>query len=774
MDYRFKIQFGSVLLFLSIVCLVGLDSDEPSLHYAVAATFFLVFSFLVYTNGVAGGRSATILGRLIENWLLLICLGVTALLYGVAMTGHAAFSRDFTAMFLGTLALSVASYCFLIIVARSQTTFSASLLPSRQQWKRWSLPSRLTAVGALIGATAIPLSIILYVGQEYASRELRTLLARTHREVVDTREIVSEANDRIARNTEATDSVAATVEESFEAIIEAMGQEEKIDRAMSLFETHNYDKAAVVFSSALAGADEAERDYLQDSLISSLYGAGDFERAARLVLERDRNRPPGDTGLWKDVALCIRQYSAVHSTPAGFTLVQTLQEQYGDKLISYLWTVIPTRVIVRLYEGLHYTSYIAAMSADERQAIRHILKEYPHGRFDAAGMYALGEYDLALKEHPDSMFRDLLLFARGYESGRRLGCLYVSGPYETDPDTGLRFVGVDRKEEADDGTYAHVATTREYLTRLVAEFPTAPMIDDTYGCLGNIAVWYGDFDEGISWLRRAAKHNPRWGSCETAHLARLPTESLIERLEVDPAIPRPDYLWYLVVRDRHRVGDFSGARQLALRAFKWMETLGSDPTDHIVDRLEYFIKTGGMVESAQGAGRPRTYRNLANELRRVHHDYRAAVAVLEDALRKFPDSDESDKLGFVRILCFRDWRPKDIYDAGMKFIDSWPDSTVADDVLAEMIFVASMTHADFERAENTLQLLLDKYPQSNAVDNAMNWLAWGYLRKGELERAEVIYTQIREWFPFSRFARYAEQGLAKIEKKRRKPVRSQL
>jgi hypothetical protein len=38
-----------------------------------------------------------------------------------------------------------------------------SLWPSKKQWDCWSLPSKLTAIGALVGITAILLSIVLFV-----------------------------------------------------------------------------------------------------------------------------------------------------------------------------------------------------------------------------------------------------------------------------------------------------------------------------------------------------------------------------------------------------------------------------------------------------------------------------------------------------------------------------------------------------------------------------------------------------------------------------------
>ena len=37
------------------------------------------------------------------------------------------------------------------------------MLPSRRQWERWSLPSKLTAIGAFVGVTGLLFSIVAYV-----------------------------------------------------------------------------------------------------------------------------------------------------------------------------------------------------------------------------------------------------------------------------------------------------------------------------------------------------------------------------------------------------------------------------------------------------------------------------------------------------------------------------------------------------------------------------------------------------------------------------------
>ena len=37
----------------------------------------------------------------------------------------------------------------------------ALILPSRDQWRKWSLPSKLTAIGALLGAAGLILTLTI-------------------------------------------------------------------------------------------------------------------------------------------------------------------------------------------------------------------------------------------------------------------------------------------------------------------------------------------------------------------------------------------------------------------------------------------------------------------------------------------------------------------------------------------------------------------------------------------------------------------------------------
>ncbi len=53
-----------------------------------------------------------------------------------------------------------------------------SLWPSKNQWKSWSLPSKLTAIGVLVSLVAIPLTIIIPLTVNYFSGPSLTDIVR--------------------------------------------------------------------------------------------------------------------------------------------------------------------------------------------------------------------------------------------------------------------------------------------------------------------------------------------------------------------------------------------------------------------------------------------------------------------------------------------------------------------------------------------------------------------------------------------------------------------
>src|SRR5689334_5918956 len=46
------------------------------------------------------------------------------------------------------------------------------MFPSRKQWKKWSLPSKLTAIGAYVGIFALVLSVIFFVIPYFGQTEI--------------------------------------------------------------------------------------------------------------------------------------------------------------------------------------------------------------------------------------------------------------------------------------------------------------------------------------------------------------------------------------------------------------------------------------------------------------------------------------------------------------------------------------------------------------------------------------------------------------------------
>jgi TolA-binding protein len=365
-------------------------------------------------------------------------------------------------------------------------------------------------------------------------------------------------------------------------------------------------------------------------------------------------------------------------------------------------------------------------------------------------LYALGEYEKALSRRPNSLIKDILIYAVANEMVNKL-C----------------------SEEQDNAPYKIVEKAKSYLQRYITEFPRLKHADDACVWLGWIEWKYeGDIDKAIK-LFRDAKHYGNGDFVydaerfESILLSMLPPDELYRRLNVDAELKNPGRFWYTLARGQHRLHNYKEAGRLATLGIKKCRAKGDDfSSDYYIDELGYFIEAARLVQAAESSSDPKVYKRIGNFFRTRYYDYSAAIFLFDEALQKFPTSDLCDNLMFLKVLTYRDWQPYRVKDVVNEFFFRYPQSNLIDDAIAELAFVEIMIQNDEKAGELTVRELLKKYPNRNACDNALNWLAYNAMESGEYEKAEKIYREIVLKFPRSRFAKYAKKNLEYIKKNR--------
>ncbi len=97
-----------------------------------------------------------------------------------------------------------------------------------------------------------------------------------------------------------------------------------------------------------------------------------------------------------------------------------------------------------------------------------------------------------------------------------------------------------------------------------------------------------------------------------------------------------------------------------------------------------------------------------------------------------------------------------------KVVNEYPNHALADDALTEIgVYYLLWGASDYERARNYFEQVITRYPNGNAVDNALNWKAWSFMKQRDYKLALSAYIDLVRKVPTSRFATYAFSNFVK-------------
>jgi outer membrane protein assembly factor BamD (BamD/ComL family) len=548
-------------------------------------------------------------------------------------------------------------------------------------------------------------------------------------------------------------NLAKTVKESEGNILDSIDLDRKLARALQHFEDQEYEAAEILLTEVLTQTKKRPPSNIQGYIVNAYYKAGNYPLAAREVLERDKGIPPHSYVLWKDLAICIRKYALENSLPAAIKLTEELRDEYGDKLISNVWCVLPIDITMNLANGFHSGHRLDDVTDENRRDINFIIRTYGNDPYIEFAMYVMMQYQKALSINPHSLIRDILLYAAGYQILLELR----SELYNQQDVTSLY-----RK-------------AKKFFQAYVTNFPSSKHADDSCAWIGWLEWHYGDFDEALKWFRSTEKYGNGdfigfahdW---ETRALSELPAQELVRRLQTDDKIRRPAKLWTFLVKKEYNSKNYENAEILSTMGITYCEKLkskGFDIYDYDMDDLHYFEEAVKLVRSAQKSSDPKEYKRIGNIFRTEYHNYEAAIYLYDEALRKSPGSDLADNFMFLKVLAYRSSQPNKVKEIVEEYYQSFPQSEFIDDALAELAFTELRLLGDSKTGTKTVRRVLKEYPDRNACDNALNWLAYTAMRDREYDNARELYKEILQRFPKTRFAKYAENNLQYLNDNKR-------
>ncbi|HSR41644.1 MAG TPA: hypothetical protein VLL48_05725, partial [Longimicrobiales bacterium] len=316
------------------------------------------------------------------------------------------------------------------------------------------------------------------------------------------------------------------------------------------------------------------------------------------------------------------------------------------------------------------------------------------------------------------------------------------------------------------------------LERYVEEFPDRPQADDAAHWLGWLEAARGQVETSLAWLGRVRSlgngdYAQGYGfSRALSFKIILETRGLTDAL---PLLPESDRRWvidgYLLkahqALHRFRV---DSARVMLEEVRAAAETTGAPVSRDEIALLESTI---GIVDGARRAGTMEAYASAASRLRRELFERHVAAGVAEEGLGRFSRDPDRDRLHYLKIVAMREIWPDSVEASVRAFLERFPGSGLADDALAELVYVKAYSLAEPDEARDFLLLLEQRFPAGNALDNASNWVALGYRELCEnpwrgravedpCGKAQEMYARIAEAYAHTRFAPISRDELMEL------------
>ncbi|HEX2059380.1 MAG TPA: hypothetical protein VHK90_01435 [Thermoanaerobaculia bacterium] len=598
------------------------------------------------------------------------------------------------------------------------------LLPSRRQWRRWAKPTRIQIVLALIGlALSIGIPLLQWERRE---RTPEPAPARSEiPELFDPR--TPERYVAMGFDRDVVDQIAYF-----------LSSPDELDAARAfLLDQRRHHRSS------------RARDFL-NGLITSTWHRQDRHREGLEFLAREtRELPRNDYRYRYQFYWHIRAIARIEGIKAAEDVIREMRRAHGRAEFSRVWIAAPFAAVEALRRGetpYDYSEKIDLWS-DERKYLERVLEDEPNDRFRDHALYILERYETLLAEHPHSFLRDAALRTLVY---RAVDC-----------------AGAPRT--------CNVALARSRLARLSAEYPslarpTALRAAHLLAAAGRMAdaeslacAGGGCGDERESMLLRALDKGNASASDVIAWLA--PVAPRLLETYMDEIVAKLDRTPELA-RER----DYRGALEVYTRSAATMGLNGVTPGALFQERLETFrtlVRTAAGPDAnawfAHGVALADAapYGGSVGFAQVLRDNAAEAFARVEELA---PRSNVAAKACYLRAAALRRAHRYGESLAEIEhFLETHHGSPLYDDMLAEQGVHYREIPWDLKRAGEIFARVASEFPDGNAADNALTYMAEDAKTQCRFADAFALYDRIRSRYAGSRLASAAHhEALALI------------
>lgn len=490
-------------------------------------------------------------------------------------------------------------------------------------------------------------------------------------------------------------------------------------------------------------------------IVPILMSEGNYLDALRIVQEKYKTETESSHRFLFDTVYLEHYLYVNQGFDEAKATIDTLRETYSNQDLSYIWFGVTQKNFYDLRDNGYCVPF--EEGSEEYRFLSQLVKDYPEEPFMDYAYYFLGDYETIIEAFQESPIYDRAMYARANRAYDE-----AWGEWEE----GYKHVDKVKMDEAEGYFFEYLKT---YIDSDYAYYAVRKMLtlyNNYFAQTGDDSGYYDllylvqdsknetyrldvvkDYMEYISSIMEREYK-------QTRHIVEQSEERdrLIEGIESEP------------IRNTIKTGLAHNAfnhdqLELAMAYFLDVEYGYYDRWDEQRVDILYHVLRYSNKDSEENLYQ------IATTLKE-NQEYELALEYYDKAKAKTSDDEQRSRIEMMRAGCYRKLEERDkmlaVYE---DIVETLPKTQYADDALAEVGVYYLLYERDEEAARPYFEQVIDKYPGTNAVDNAYNWIAWSYIEERDDEAALKVYEELLQEYPDSEFGINAQINIRAIEER---------
>ena len=491
------------------------------------------------------------------------------------------------------------------------------------------------------------------------------------------------------------------------------------NKALKIFkEDRDYELSKTYFINL---SKEVKYNQSKENLIglttASYYGAGQHREGIKFICDQYKDRSKNDIRYRFEIHAHIRKIALIDGYKAAESFISRMHNKYDRDDLSFVWIGVPLGQMEYLKAGYLTGDCRWTIAEEDIEYLKYVIKRYPDDPFIDHAYYFIGKSDFIINNYKNSII---------------LPIAYLEAARNAD----------DRKS---------ISIYKNY----IKNWPKSDRVDSVERNILERLGRLGEFEEFISFMNSVGISNHiQWYESyyKNEFLKRLGFDRILEILfnkdekllladdefefwslnidEGDSLFSTGNFnqalIKYKTYRDLYNVNDisFPSIPNLKINHLENIITLKKDSTAYGLLKLAFYLRDD--VGKSFYASWYKYFTIKADAFQKV--------------ATKYPYSIEAEKALYLLASLYRSRSEYDkSYEVLKEFKRKYPRSYLIDDIIAEMGLYNLFYRRDFNMAKNYFDEVISKYPQSNAADNSLNWIAWSYLQSEDYVNSAKYY-----------------------------------